>query len=261
MNKKLSLILFGGLFSSLMAQGVIIYSEIFTVASNSAPSVVGWDGYLMNTQKGTGTVIDSTGTNSGVFVNSADFMAHYYNGGARAAYFTNSTTTATINGTVGFEGDVTKLSELSFRLGNQDSNITMNFLLSVDTGSGTEWWVSQDAYSFQATSSGDFASGVSSLTASIDPLQANAWKVLTGFDLTSSGGTLGDIDNFGADRTLTGGNDILAFGVWSQKPTGNTNTRWDDFTIAVVPEPASYTLVLMGLSLLFVFVRSRRRKA
>ena len=248
-----------------------IYRELFanTSGANAAPSIDSWGGSFssiandsQNTVAGGGAVAgyfglsSSTGNSSGpVGINTTPaepatgpgFL--FVSGGAGhpgATSWIAATSAYTVNtGTY-------SINDMSFYSGNNYTTSLEHFVVEIDNN----WYATVQTFGNAAavTSAGNFAS-----QAQLDTFTwttaASAWEMLNYTPGTTL--TVGSV----LTSALPGDN-ITAFGLYSDGTGANATTRADTFEIdatpIAAPEPSSVVLVLSGLGVLMGLRRSRK---
>lgn len=237
-----SAILFGA-----NAMGAVIYTETFPNSTGSNiglnTSGINWASYDGNTATNTsGNTVPGSGFTVSSAAGSGGDMGFVLKAGSSGKGLAFTSDFTPIN------RSLTEISSFSFDLSNANTATTFFVAIQLDVSGTPTWFV--NASPFSATTTNVWESKTLNFTTA-----ASSWYSLTvnpgvslavGSVLTNPlpTGNLLSAGLYATGGTLTGGG-----------PT--SNMRFDNFQIAVVPEPA--TTALLGLGLLAVLFRRRQR--
>lgn len=223
--------------SSVYAQ-TVVYTETFphSGSGNQPVNTVAWQTY--NTSSATNLSGNSAFANgfiissqNGIDGNPGDLSTTFQGIGLT---FTDEFTS--------INRSVTEIATLSFATNNANTTDTYRFAIRVDVEGTPTWYATNATYSqITGGASTNFPTNGETKTFTFTT-DASAWRELTfsaGSTLSLSGTTLTD--------PLPMGN-LTAAGIYNDLNTAAL--RWDNFQIAVIPEPTTYALVVGALALL-----------
>ena len=204
-------------FAMALAAGAdVIFQEDFYNSGSDGPlTLVSWHGYY----GATAALIDETNTdyNNGPIVSSADFLIYDMDtlGGKPYLLFTDEVTSF---------GSVGSVTNIGFLLKNQSSSENIKVAIRVEG----DWYVSQDV--FNSPNSTDWAEQNLAV-------QGALWNSLT----VSAGSSLSE----GAAAILPLSGTVTAVGIFDASGTSSTYSpvRMDAYTVSVIPEPATMSLI------------------
>lgn len=147
------------------------------------------------------------------------------------------------------------VEKLEVYIGHANTTSTTRFLIRID---GEGWFVTTQSWTMsQGIAGGDFETQAELVSWDFS-IDGSAWSALAYdglIDNASSGFAILDSDPAGLPTQTLPSGDITAVGVYHWNSTNWESTRFDNFTVVAIPEPASLGLLALG-SLVAV---SRRR--